>query len=189
MASIFRRAGSALANFFVSSGNPGATANYLKLYTKLVSGVSQLFAQLSDGTVIQITPGLGSRELVPEFWAQNQVAATQTNVALETGLSTLFASFTAFRAGSIIGLRSKLDTPVTAGTLTITVAVNGTPGTLAVVSTSGSNPSGGLSTQAAAAADTFVAGDTLSCVITTSGTFTPITLNAEAYLEIYANNV
>lgn len=189
MASLVRRAASGIAAFFNQTGDPGATLTRVKIYCKAVSGVAQLFAQLSDGTVIQMTPGLGARQLVPELWAVNQIAISQTNVAMSVDLSQLFDTWTTFRAGSVIGLRTKLDTPVTAGTLTLTVAVNGTPGTLNVVSTSGSNPSGGLSTQAVAAADTFVASDTLSVVYTSSGTFAPTTLNAEAYLEIYANNV
>lgn len=189
MSVIGRRPGTGLMEFFNQLANPGATLTRVKIYGKAVSGVTQLFAQLSDGTVIQLTPGLGARQMVNEMWGVSQVPASQTSVAMSCLVSQLFDSWTAERAGSIISLRTKFDTPVTAGTLTATVAVNGTPGTLAVVSTSGSNPSGGLATQAAGAADTFVAGDTLSIVYTSTGAFTPITLNMEAYLEIYVNNV
>lgn len=138
----------------------------------------------ASGTVGGTFPSsLTVNQLVPEVWAVSQVPATQTGVAMSVCVSTLFDSWTAIRAGSIVGLRTKFDTPVTAGTLTLTVAVNGTAKTLAVASTSGSNASGGVATQAAGT-DTFVAGDLISILYTSTNTFTPITLNMEGYLEV-----
>lgn len=172
-----------------SSGDPSMVTTAVQIYAKSVSGTLQLFAEDSAGNVYQLTPGLGARQIINEMWAQNAVAASQTSVALSAAVSQLFDSWTTFRAGSCIAMRTKFDTAVTAGTLTATVTKNGSAGTLAVASTSVSNQNGGVATQAAGSADSFVAGDTLGIQITTNGAFLPVTLNMEAYLEIYANNV
>lgn len=54
--SLFRRAGAGIARFVERVGNPGALADRLALYSKDDGGVSHLFAQVSDGTVYQLTP-------------------------------------------------------------------------------------------------------------------------------------
>ncbi len=46
------------------AGDPGASANQIKLYPKDVATVTQLFAQASDGTVTQLTPATGGTATV-----------------------------------------------------------------------------------------------------------------------------
>lgn len=130
------------------------------------------------------TAAVTDREYPPEQWLFNNVAANQTAIALSAQVSQNFDTWQAIRAGSIVGMRTRLSGNVTAGTLTVTVAKNGSAGTLAVASTSGSNTAGGVATQAKGV-DTFVAGDLLSFLHTTTAGYTPDgTLKLEAYLEI-----
>lgn len=142
---------------------------------------------VSTTTNYQIARGNGvSVELVPESQAVNEVfyqdnvAASQTAVALGVRNRVTFSDVMMVRAGSIIGLNVRLSEAVTAGTLTCTVAVNGTAGTLNVALTAGTN---GQAVQLPGT-DTFIAGDTVSIEITTTGTFTPTTTDVEAWLEI-----
>lgn len=54
--SIFgRRSTTEIVTYKASTGNPGAIALVSQLFTKVVSGVTQLFAIASDGTVTQLT--------------------------------------------------------------------------------------------------------------------------------------
>lgn len=139
-------------------------------------GVSDLRILTSSDPII--------REIPPEVWTQNDVAAGQTAVDLETQVSQLFLTWKALRPGSIIGISTRLTEAVTAGSLLLIVTINGTPSaTLGVISTSGSNPTGGQLTQAAGV-DTYVAGDLLGIELTSSAGFLPITTDVEAYLEI-----
>ena len=128
-------------------------------------------------------PGAGHRFSPPEKWTQNDIAADQVDVALETLVSVNFADIKMIRAGSVVGLGTRLTEAITAGTLTVTITVNGVGGTLAVVHTAGSNPSGGEATQADGI-DTFVAGDLIGMQITTTVGFLPVTTDLEAWLEI-----
>lgn len=64
--SLFRRAGAAIARIFNSSADPAAEAGKALLYAKDVTGVSQLFARASDGTVSQLTPVSSSSVFVWE---------------------------------------------------------------------------------------------------------------------------
>jgi hypothetical protein len=120
---------------------------------------------------------------LPEQWAQQDVAANQTDVDLSAQVSTNFDNVPAMRAGSIVGLSTRLTEAVTAGTLTVAVTINGAVGTLAVVSTSGSNPSGGQATQATGV-DTYVAGDLIGVQLTTDAGFLPVTTDLEAWLQV-----
>lgn len=115
-----------------------------------------------------------------EMWAQQDVAASQTNVGLEANVSQLSASWRAIRAGSIVGLSTKFSEAVTTGSAELRVRVNGVPGTLVATSTAG------VGTQVAQAPgiDTYVAGDLLDIAITTDGTFAPVTTDVEASLLV-----
>lgn len=124
-----------------------------------------------------------STYVVPEQWAQNNVAASQTNVALAAQVSTSFDTYKALRAGSITGLSTRLTEAVTAGTLTVEVTKNGAGVGLAVVHTNAANQTGGISTQAAGL-DTYVAGDLIGVRLTTNGAFAPITTDLEAMVEV-----
>lgn len=122
----------------------------------------------------------------PEQWVFNNVTANTANQALSAQVSTNFDTWKAMRAGSIVGLSTRLTEAVTLATanaLVVRVTKNGAAGTLLVASSSGVNPSGGQATQLAGI-DTFVAGDLLGIQFTSLVGFTPITTDLEAYLEI-----
>lgn len=124
---------------------------------------------------------LGPPTYVPnEMWAQNDVAASQTNVGLATNVSQLFDTWRAPRAGSIVGLVVRFSEAITAGSVTLTVRINGTPGTLAATSVVGT----GTQVTQAPGVDAYAAGDLLDIAITTNGGFLPITTDVEAYLQV-----
>jgi hypothetical protein len=135
------------------------------------------------------TSGGGGDDLYapPEKWEQQNIAASQAGVALSAMMSTSFDTLKMIRAGSIVGLSTRLTAAITDATpnsVVITVTKNGAPGTLSLGHSSGSNPIGGEAAQASGV-DTFVAGDLLGIEITTLGSFTPInTLDIEAWLDL-----
>lgn len=121
----------------------------------------------------------------PEKWFQDNVAASQARVTLGARVSALFTGIKMVRGGSIVGVSSRFNTPITAGTLTVNVKINDAgaiPG-VPVVSTPGSNASGGEAL-ADPGVRTFVAGDVIGMDITTDAAFLPNTLDMEAWLEI-----
>jgi hypothetical protein len=128
----------------------------------------------------------GSRYMPPEQWAQNNIAASQTNVPLAAQVSTNFDTWQALRSGSLVGLRTRLTEAITAGTLTVQATINGVAATLQIVHTAGSNPNGAGVTQLSGI-DRFVAGDLIGIWLTTTAGFLPITDDIEAYLEIEEN--
>jgi hypothetical protein len=127
--------------------------------------------------VTTIVPGV---EAMPEMWAQENVAASQTNVALSCLVSTNFDTIKMIRAGSIVGLGTRLTQAITAGTLTVVITKNGVAGTLSIAHTSGT---GSAATQAVGI-DTYVAGDLIGIEITTTSGFLPNTTYFEAWLEV-----
>lgn len=166
--------------------DPGTAANVVKVYAKDVAGVSQLFALSDDGTITQLTPGGssgGGRFFPPEQWTVKAVAASLTNSAMFAQVSTDWDSWKAIRAGSITGLASRLTTAISAGTLAVTVTVNGTAGTLTINHTNAINSTGGIATQAAGI-DAYAAGDLIGIQITTDGAWSPAGNDLEAYLEL-----
>lgn len=116
---------------------------------------------------------------MPEMWAQQNVAASQTNIALAATVSTNFDTIKMIRSGSIVGISTRFTEAITAGTITVTVTKNGVAGTLSLVHSSGT---GGSATQAAGI-DTYVAGDLIGIQITTSAGFLPVTTDIEAWLD------
>lgn len=192
MSAISRRGGTKQIKMRERSADPTQVADEIQVYAKEDSGVTQLFARSSDGTVHQLTPpasgggATAGREVPPEIWFQQDVAASQSNVDLSAQNSQLFDTWKVLRAGSIVGLASRLTeaiTDATADSLLVTVTINGTPGTLQISHNSAGNASGGEATQATGI-DTFVAGDLIGIEITTLGTFAPVTTDLEAYIEI-----
>lgn len=118
-------------------------------------------------------------QFMPEMWAQENVAASQTGVALSAMVSTNFDTIKMVRAGSIVGMSTRLTEAITAGTLFVRVTINGTPGTLQIAHTTGT---GGVATQPTGV-DTYVAGDLVGVQITTDSGFLPITTDLEVWLE------
>jgi len=54
--SAFRRAGAALLKIWERTGDPAAEADKVIVYSKDVTGASQLFARISSGPIYQLTP-------------------------------------------------------------------------------------------------------------------------------------
>lgn len=126
-----------------------------------------------------VTFPLTEVEIMPEMWGQENVAASQTNVALSAMVSMNFDTIKMTRAGSIVGISSRLTEAIAAGTITIRITKNGTPGTLQLVHTSGT---GGTAIQAAGI-DTYIANDLIGVQITTTSGFLPTTTDLEVWLE------
>ena len=82
--------------------------------------------------------------------------------------------------GSIVGLATRLSEAITAGTLTVRVTINGSPGTLTLVHT------GGLGSQViqATGIDNYVAGDLIGIQYQTNAGFLPVTADLEAWLQV-----
>lgn len=137
----------------------------------------------TDWTAIGAGGGGGAGiSSVPEMWNQNPVPASQTGVALETLVSVTFADIKMIRDGSIVGIRTRFLTNVSAGTATVKITKNGAIGTLGVVSTNASNQGGASNTQDEGI-DTYVAGDSIGVKITTDGSFAPTDNSIEVTLE------
>jgi hypothetical protein len=147
----------------------------------------------AGGAMMLTSDGVGNWSIVsqygndrfspPEQWAQQNVAAGQAAVALSAQVSTNFDTLKAMRAGSIVGLSTRLTEAITAGTLTVTVTINGVAGALSLLHNAGFNATGGQVTQRAGI-DRFVAADLIGVQLTTSAGFLPITTDLEAWLEI-----
>lgn len=120
---------------------------------------------------------------LPEKWAQNNVQANQAAVVLPTLVSINFDDVKMVRAGSLVGLGTRLTENITNGTLTVRARVNGVAVTLQLVHTSGANAGGGQVTQAAGV-DNYVAGDLVGLQITTDAGFLPTTTDIEALLQV-----
>jgi len=120
---------------------------------------------------------------LPEQWAQNDVAASQTDVPLSAQVSTNFDDIPAIRAGSLVGLSVRFTETITAGETTIAVTINGVATALTLTCDAGTNPDGGIAT-AASGVVPYVAGDLIGVFITTDAGFLPITTDVEAWVQV-----
>lgn len=120
---------------------------------------------------------------LPEQWAQNDVPANQAAVALSAQVSTNYDTIQAVRAGSIVGLSVRFTEAITLGQATVIVTKNGVATALQLVSTSGSNPTGGVATSAPSVIS-YAAGDLLGVKITTNNLFAPNSTDVEAWVEV-----
>jgi hypothetical protein len=142
--------------------------------------ISDVVVQNIQGIpVILLVPGTGF-EAMPEQWVKLNVPANQAATPMFAQVSTNFDTIKAIRDGSIVGLGTRLSEAVTAGLLTVTVTINGTPGTLSIAHTSGT---GGVATQATGI-DNYVAGDLIGIQYSTNAGFLPITADLEAWLQV-----
>jgi hypothetical protein len=130
--------------------------------------------------LITVVPAPPEVQFMPEMWAQENVAASQTNVALSAMVSMNFDTIKMIRAGSIVGISSRFTEAITAGTITIQITKNGVAGTLQLVHSSGT---GSTATQLSGI-DTYLAGDLIGVQITTTSGFLPTTTDLEVWLEI-----
>jgi hypothetical protein len=88
--------------------DPGFVLDSILVYSKDVAGITQLFAQASDGTVTQLTPYAGNGSIAT--WGNDSIAPAADTRYLSPGRSTSTASTTdvasipAPRAGTIRNL-------------------------------------------------------------------------------------
>jgi len=118
----------------------------------------------------------------PEQWGQENVAASQTNVAISCLVQAATTTIKMIRAGHIVGLGTRLSQPITAGSLTVVVTINGVPGILDIAHTSVSNASGGVATQLVG--DDYSGNGLVGIQITTSSDFAPTTTRLDVWIEI-----
>ena len=145
--------------------------------------LSDVVLQVTMGQpMLALVPGTGI-EAMPEQWVKLNVPANQAATAMSAQVSTHFDTLKAIRAGSIVGLGTRLNTPVTAGTLTVRVTINGVAGAITATHTSGGNPSGAQVTQPTGV-DDYVAGDLIGVQYATSVGFLPTTADLEAWLQV-----
>lgn len=128
-------------------------------------------------TISTTTSGI---ETMPEQWVRQNVPASATNIVMFSQVSSNFDDIKMMRAGSVVGLSTRLTEAITSGTLTVRLTINGTPGNLLISHTSGT---GGVATQAAGV-DTYAANDLIGLQFTTTADFLPITTDLEAWLEV-----
>lgn len=141
---------------------------------------------VSDGVsnwsvIVQPLASASEPSALPEQWEQQDVTAGQVSVPLLPVVSQLFNEITANRAGSIVGLRTRLTAAVTAGSATVAVSVNGVAVAVSVVLGIGSTGAGAV---AAPGAVPFAAGDLISVLISTTAGFLPNTTDIGAWVEV-----
>lgn len=120
---------------------------------------------------------------VPHDFFQDNVAASQSAVALVVGHSATVTEFEMPWAGSIVGIQIVSNEARTADTLTVDATINGTVSGLQAV-LDGTNTTHHSSTQAKDT-DAFNAGDRVGCKITTGGSWTPTT--ADIAVTVYVS--
>ena len=118
----------------------------------------------------------------PEAWGQNGIPRN-SDLNMPPLVSTLFETIKLMRAGSLVGLCSRLDDTITAGTMTIEVYLNGISTGLTIVHTAGGNQTGGISTSPPGVIP-YSAGDLLGLHLTSDNAFAPDTANVEAWIEL-----
>jgi hypothetical protein len=148
-----------------------------------VGPLSDVVLQVTVGQPkLTLVPGTGI-EAMPEQWVKLNVPANQPATAMSAQVSTNFDTLKAIRAGSIVGLGTRLNTPITAGALTVRITINGAPGTLMAVHTAGANSMGAQVVQPTGV-DDYVAGDLIGTQYATSAGFQPISADLEAWLQV-----
>lgn len=118
---------------------------------------------------------------LPEKWVVQKIPAGQNNVAMETLVSANFDTLKAIRAGSIVGLSTRLSEAVSAGALVIEVTINGVGTGFLIQHTTGTT--GGQATQEAGLSN-YAAGDLIGMRYSSTTGFAPLTCDVEAWLEV-----
>ena len=186
MSSQVRRMASKLLALLERAADPGPEADQVRVYARDVGGVGQLFAQVDDGEVYQLTPNrtMGF-EILPEQWFQALVPAGQAPTPMGTRVSQLFPDFRAIRRGSIVGMEIRFDAPIVAGTATATVTRNGgATGVFSVL-----NPGvQATSVVMLPGLEPYIGGAVLGITLETSAGFLPSgVLSCEAAIEVQAD--
>jgi hypothetical protein len=180
---LFRRAGAEILKILQVSSDPTAVAGQVSVYGKNSGGSTKLFMRNGAGTVTEVGSGGGGGNGIfspPEMWVQPNVPANQAATPLSSQVSGSNNAIRMARAGSIVGLSTRLTEAITAGSLTVTITKNGTPVTLSLIHTSGT----GSQTTQAAGIDTYVAGDLIGIQYATNSGFLPITTDLDAWIEV-----
>lgn len=138
----FRRPGAEILSVIERTGDPGAQADRILVYGKDVVGVTQLFAQSSDGTVHQLTP-IDDATAVLAF-GNNSVAASADTRFLDQWGSTTTAGLlqttpiVAPRSGVLRNLFVRHQAAVGNGnSVEYTVLINGVVTTITVTLATG----------------------------------------------------
>ena len=144
-----------------------------------------LSALRRQGAPYQLTPGAlaAGREILPECWQQQDPIAAQAATAMGAGLSQLFDDYQVIRAGSLIGVNLRFNAVLAAGNATARVTVNGVATALIVTVAS---PASSGRAVVAPETITYAAGDLIGVTLETSAGYLPVTLDAEASVEVDA---
>lgn len=115
-------------------------------------------------------------------WHQDNVAASQTNVALELYGVTNHTERITTRAGSVTGIVVWSNAARAAGTLTVEPTIDGT-GTGLTAVLDGTNTTMKVTTQATGL-DTYTAGQRIGAIITTDGSWSPTSADIQVEVEV-----
>lgn len=126
-------------------------------------------------------PGPTVAAMLPEQWAVNNIQNDVATTDMFSQVSTNFDNIKAIRAGSIVGMRTRLTAAIVAGTITVTVTINGAPTAMQQILAAAST---GDATTAAVGSIPYVAGDLIGISYATSLAFAPLTNDIEAFLEV-----
>lgn len=120
-------------------------------------------------------------------WVQDNIAASQTDIALKrAAAANTGTEFVPDRPGSIVGIGASFTVAPAGSTLTLKVTKNGSViANCALSVTAGATL--GRSTTFASGLYTFAAGDRISMAINTDGSWTAITSDLVADIEIETN--
>lgn len=125
--------------------------------------------------------GLTERFSPPEKWGRDNIGDDTPATAMSAMVSTKFDIIQMIRAGSIVGMNARLTAALTAGTIAVTVTINGVAGTLSVAG--GAGFGNGRSVQASGI-DTFAAGDRIGVQFSTGPGAAPVSSDLESWLEL-----
>lgn len=153
---------------------PHTTVNFVG------DGITAVDAGLNTATV---TVPRESMYSPPELWVFNNVGTATPPTAMAASVSQNFDSIKMMRAGSIVGLATRLTETVTAGTLVVEVTLNGAGIGYTLSHTSVLNSDGGIDLQAIGAFP-YAAGDLIGMQFTTDILFAPNSDDVEAWLQV-----
>jgi len=111
-------------------------------------------------------------------WGKDNIAIDQTAVDLPLVGDATRSTIPMVRRGSVIGIAISSNAPISAGTITATVVVDGTP--VAVSAQLSSTSAQTVVAEVAAETVTFNAGSVIGVNITTNHTFAPVTADVTA---------
>lgn len=168
-----------------SDRNPGegAIAAILAIQAELGTDPAQNKSTLKAYTQAEHDADGEHTQYNPHVFFQDNVAASQSDVALLVAGSGTVSEVTMPFAGSVTGISIASNEARTADTLTVDATINGTASGLQAT-LDGDNTTYHYTTQAKDV-DTFSAGDRLGVDITTGGSWAPVT--ADIIVVVYVS--